>query len=113
MHADRTIKLTIHEPFVGDPFLNADSFFLVRKSIQFYKLNEKYILTDYNKRLLGVYYLVSIKPFKIHEVDSELSFLHKNTTPEVYKEILKYHNFTEKDLLLRMVFTNQKQFSDE
>jgi hypothetical protein len=113
MHQDRTIKLTIHEPFVNNPLINPESFILVRKSIQFYKLNEKYYLNDYNNKLLGVYYLVSIKPFKISEVDSELSFLHKNTTPHVYKQILEYHNFKEKDLLLRMVFTNQKQFSNE
>ena len=56
--------------------------------------------------------MVSLKQFKIDDVDSELSFLHKNTTPEVYKEILEYHNFTKTDKLIRMVFTNQKQFSN-
>lgn len=104
---NREIKLSYHDSFYPDTFI------LVRKQISFYKLNEKYFFRSYNGEYLGVFYLVSIKTFNFNDVDTELSFLHKNTTPEIYIQILEYHNFKKFDILSRLIFTNQKQFSDE
>lgn len=107
----KEIKLNQFEPIsLQREFI--ESFIVVRKTSDFYKLNYKYSFQDYQNRFLGIFYLVSIRNFTFKDINPELSFLHKNTSPEVYIEILKYHDFTDKDDLIMMVFTNQKQFSD-
>lgn len=110
----KEIKLNQYEPhrsYIDD--IIELSFYVVRKQSSFYKLNYKYIIKDSSNNYLGVYYLVSIKNFTFKDIDSELSFMHKNTTPEIYKDILKYHNFNENSKLIRMVFTPNKIFTND
>lgn len=80
--------------------INTPSFLLVRKENPFYKVGEEYsIIEDCNGNFLKQVVIVDIEKIPFTELTQKHSFLDKNTTLEIYKDILKMYNIKETDNL--------------
>ena len=62
------------------------SFLMVRKrNNKLFNVGQQYQFIDYADNILGVFYLVDIKNFMLHNIPLEVSYLDDNYTPEQYR----------------------------
>lgn len=95
---------------INEPFRNTQDVFLhiVKKSKK-YELFKGYTILDELGNYISKFYIHSIKPIRLNDIDTETAILYKDSSPEIVKQILtEYHEVKEHDMLYKIVFSKSR-----